>query len=46
MAGKRCSSAAAQKTSAADNWRVRVRTEEVRERVGVRYVRENLMGLA
>jgi hypothetical protein len=27
-------------------WRVGVRTEEVRERVGERYKRETLMGLA
>ena len=39
MERKRCS-------PAADGWRVGVRTEEVRERVGKRYKRETLMGLA
>ena len=32
--GKRCSWPAAHTTSAADGWRLGVRTEEVRERVG------------
>jgi len=39
MERKRCS-------PAADGWRVGVRTEEVRKRVGERYKRETLMGLA
>ena len=38
--------AAAHATSAADGWRLGVRTEEVRERVEERYKRETLMGLA
>ena len=38
--------AAAHTTSAADGWRLGVRTEEVRERVGERYKRETLTGLA
>ena len=44
--GKRCSWPAAHTTSAADGWRLGVRTEEVRERVEERYKRETLMGLA
>ena len=44
--GKRCSWPAAQTASATDGWRLGVRTEEVRERVGERYKRETLMGLA
>jgi len=34
---KRCSWPAAHTASAADGWRLGVRTEEVRERVGERY---------
>jgi hypothetical protein len=44
--GKRCSWPAAHTASAADGWRLGVRIEEVRERVGERYKRETLMGLA
>ena len=44
--GKRCSWPAAHTASAADSWRLGVRTEELRERVGGRYKRETLMGLA
>jgi hypothetical protein len=46
MEGKRCSSAVAHIASAADGWRVGVRTEEVREKVRERYKRETIMGLA